>query len=164
MQYLAEEVDRIEISYQEVFDVSPGVNEGMFNQLRAEQDGFLNYDKELTSFDGKYRVEKMDLLKDKSIFFVKIGNPQKLSYVIDQAMTTVKILRNNEGAIEIDNNRVKVENICLWIILERKNKIERLSQLKSIIFHMKLVEWRKVVTDAGYRPQIWLNYVRREDH
>lgn len=83
LEYLQREVDTIELEYNEVFDIDKGVNEDAFNKARVEKDGFINYDKELTSLDGKYRIEKMDLYKDNDLFFVKIGTPQKLSYVID---------------------------------------------------------------------------------
>lgn len=159
LKFLQREVDSLKPSYDEKFDIDDTVNEDAFNNERSEKDGFINYDKELTSLDGKYRVEKMDLYKDKTLYFVKIGKLQKLSYAIDQALTTVKILQNRESIIEINGEKVNVESICLWIVLDRKGKIERLSDLNSIIFHMKLVEWKRVVSNAGYDPKIKLNYV-----
>jgi len=159
LTYLQQEVDALGFEYNEAFNISAEVTEDAFNESRAENDGFLNYDKELSSLDGKYRVEKMDLYKDEELFFVKIGTPQKLSYVVDQAKTTVKILQNRESIIEIDGDEVKVKGVCLWIILDRRGKIEKLSEINSIIFHMKLVDWKKVVLDAGYTPRVIVNYV-----
>jgi hypothetical protein len=94
------------------------------------------------------------------LIFVKIGTPQKLSYVIDQATTTVKILQNRQSNIEINGSEVRIKGICVWIILDRKHKLQRLSDMSSLIFHMKLVEWKKAVRDANYQPRIILNYVK----
>jgi uncharacterized protein (TIGR04141 family) len=160
LEYLKREVDELGFDHNKAFDVEPGVGENSFNQARAENDGFMNYDKELTSLDGKYRVEKMDLYKDNELIFVKIGTPQKLSYVIDQATTTVKILQNRQSNIEINGSEVRIKGICVWIILDRKHKLQRLSDMSSLIFHMKLVEWKKAVRDANYQPRIILNYVK----
>ncbi len=159
LDYLKHEVDTLGFHYNEAFDIGPGIDEDSFNTARAANDGFMNYDKELTSLDGKFRVEKMDLYKDNDLFFVKIGNPQKLSYVIDQAITTVKILRNRASSIEINGAEVSVSGICIWIILNRRGKLDSLSDINSLIFQMKLVEWKKTVLDAGYQPKVILNYV-----
>ena len=53
------------------------------------------------------KVEKMDLYKEGTLYFVKKGNPQKLNYVIDQALNTLKLLKNNEFIIE--ENGVEME-------------------------------------------------------
>jgi uncharacterized protein (TIGR04141 family) len=159
LEYLKHEVDVLDVEYNEAYDIERGANEDAFNKARAENDGFINYDKELTSLDGKYRVEKMDLYKENDLFFVKIGTPQKLSYVIDQAITTVKILQNRESVIEIDGVEVPVKRICIWIILDRREKLNKLSDINSLIFHMKLVEWKKIVLDAGYQPKVFMNYL-----
>ena len=102
----------------------------------------------------------MDLYKDSVLYFVKKGIPQKLSYVIDQAINTVKILQNNADSIEIEGEEMKVKGICLWIILERQTTIERLSNINSIILHMKLVEWKRILIDAGFQPLVNINYLR----
>lgn len=159
VEYLEEEVDRIELNYNPHFDISAGTEEARFNEDR-ERDGYLNYDKVLESIDGRYKVEKMDLYKDNNLYFVKKGTPQKLSYVIDQAVNTVKILQNNADAIKINEDVIKVTGICLWMIFDRKTRIEKLSKINSIILHMKLVEWKKILVDAGFQPSININYLR----
>ena len=156
---MQEEVDKIELNYEPNFDINSETNEAQFNQDR-ENDGYLNYDRKLVSLDGRYKVEKMDLYKDSVLYFVKKGIPQKLSYVIDQAINTVKILQNNADSIEIEGEEMKVKGICLWIILERQTTIERLSNINSIILHMKLVEWKRILIDAGFQPLVNINYLR----
>jgi len=159
LKYLMKEVDKLSLIYEDVFDVEKGTSEDSFNKAREANDGFRNCDKVLEVYGSKYKVEKMDLYKENVLYFVKIENPQKLSYVIDQAVNTVKLLQNNESIINIDDKDVEVKGICLWMIIPRK-KISKLSEINSIILHMKLVEWKKVVTYAGYKPIIWLNYVK----
>jgi uncharacterized protein (TIGR04141 family) len=157
--YLSNEVNAIQWNHEARFDISSTINEDEFNKKRAENDMFRNFDKELESLSKKYRIEKMDLYKDGVLHFVKIGVPQKLGYVIDQALLTVNILQNNTSRIEIDSSPISITGICLWIVLDRKRRLEKLSDINSIIFHMKLVEWKKVVTNAGFTPSIKLNYV-----
>jgi len=113
----------------------------------------------LTSLGGRYRVKKKDLYKDNILYFVKKGKPQKLSYVIDQAVNTVKILQNKAASIEINGVEVKIDGICLWILLDRQTEIKKISEINSIILHMKLVEWRKILIDAGFKPLININYL-----
>lgn len=158
LDYLKKEVDTIKIEYDENFDIQEDVDEDSFNNARQEKDGFIKFDKVLTSLDNKYRVEKMDLYKDNNLYFVKIGKPQKLSYVIDQAETTVKILQNRESRIEVNGEEVSIESICLWMVIDRKGRIEKLSDINSLIFHMKLVNWKKTVTEAKYKPRVFVNY------
>ncbi len=157
VDFLEEEVDKIELNYDPSFDINTGIDEAQFNQDRVN-DGFLNCDRELVSLDGRYKVEKMDLYKESALYFVKKGTPQKLSYVIDQAINTVKILQNNADSIVIDEKVINVKTICLWLILKRKDPIGKLSDINSIIFHMKLVEWKKTLIDAGFTPLVNINY------
>lgn len=158
LKYLKIEVDSIKFIYEQEFDISSSITEDFFNRARHQNDGYINCDKVLENLNA-YKVEKMDLYKDETLFFVKIGEPQKLSYVIDQSINTVKILQNNVSKIEIDEKELAVKNICLWIVFKRKNKISHLSDVNSIIFHMKLVDWKKTVKDAGFLPLIKVNYV-----
>jgi uncharacterized protein (TIGR04141 family) len=159
VDFLKEEVDKIDFNYVPIFDISHGNTEDQFNKNRV-YNGYRNYDKSLASLDGRYKVEKMDLYKDNVLYIVKKGTPQKLAYVIDQAINTVKILQNNADCIEIDNNVVDVTGICLWLILDRKTDVEKISDINSIIFHMKLVEWKKILVDAKFTPLINVNYIR----
>lgn len=164
IQYLQNEVDRILWVYDAGFDVPLGTIEDTFNEDKEQNQGYINIHKNFSPLDDplakKYKVEKMDLYKDGELLFVKIGNPQSLGYVVDQALNTVRLLQNNSTYIKLENEAVEVSTICLWIILDRARNIQRLSTLNSIIFLMKLVEWRKVVIDAGFTPLIRVNYRR----
>lgn len=160
IEYLRDEVDNIDFEYNSGFDIDRNVIEREFNIERSQNDGYIDYDTDLISIDGKYRVEKMDLYKDNSLFFVKKGKPQKLTYTIDQAITTIKILQQTPEIIEIDGVVTEIKNIVIWFILDRRTNINKLSDINSIILHIKLTEWRKLTLEAGYTPQININYAR----
>lgn len=165
LQYLNEEVQKINWTYSPQFDISLDVSEDDFNDDMEENHGYLNIHKDSSPLDDplgrRFKVEKMDLYRDGSLFFVKIGTPQKLGYVIDQALNTVRLLQNNSSKITVDDEEKDVQSICLWLILHKRvNDIETLSDINSIIFLMKLVDWRKAVLDAGYVPMIKINYRR----
>ena len=83
-----------------------------------------------------------------------------MNYNIDQAINTVRLLQNNQSKLEIDGEEKESKKICLWLIFNRKRKINYLSDIKSLIFQMKLVDWRKTVVDAGYEPLIYVSYKR----
>lgn len=48
----------------------------------------------------------MNLYKDNILYFVKIGTPQKLGYVIDQSMSSINALKNNETGIIIRSKHI----------------------------------------------------------
>lgn len=154
IDFLRGEVDKIEIENKD--DVLED-NESDFNKNRVN-DGYLNCDKVLETIDKKYKVEKLDLYKDKSLIFVKIGGPRKMNYDIDQSINVVKLLQNNQSKITIDGQDKDVSTICLWLIFDRKTKLEKLSDTNSLIFHMKLVDWKRTVQNAGYKPIIYISH------
>ncbi|HAU2406607.1 TPA: DUF6119 family protein [Legionella pneumophila] len=155
IDFLQSEVDSIELEIMK--DLVLDSTEGEFNR-RHEKLGYVNCDKICQSLDKKYKVEKMDLFKESTLFFVKFGNPQKLNYVIDQAINTVKAVQNNQIELYTDQTRMTPKTICLWIVLDRKTKITKISDLNSLIFHMKLNEWKNCVKNAGLYPRIILGY------
>ena len=135
---------------------SHGYAEYYFNTLR-ENDGYKNFDRQIESLQ-QYKIEKFDLYKDDTAYFVKIGTPQKLGYVIDQAVATIKILQSQTSTIQIDGQDIKPKNICLWIILERQSAITKISEIKSLIFMMKLAEWQRQCSNIGYTPIVRIGY------
>lgn len=155
LSFLKAQVDTIEIApHEPKWDIALGVNEAQFNNAR-ETDGFIQSHTVLQTLDNKYKWEPTDLYRDETLFFVKIGTPQKLGYVIDQSIGTVKILQQNVANLE--EQGMKVKNICLWIILKRQ-PINKLSDIESLIFLMKLVDWKKTVINAGLQPLLYVNY------
>jgi uncharacterized protein (TIGR04141 family) len=154
LDFLKEEVDSIDLKEQdEVVDKT----EQEFNQ-RKGREGFVNCDRLNETLCKKYKVEKVDLFKDKILHFVKFGTPQKMNYAIDQAINTVKLLQNNQSKIYISNEEKDVDAICLWLVFDRKDKFNKLSELNSLIFHMKLADWKRLVQNARYKPIIYVSY------
>lgn len=139
--------------------LSPNYAEYYFNYLR-ENEGYMNLDRHLSTLQ-QYKIEKLDLFKDNTAFFVKIGNPQKFAYVIDQSVATVKILQTQTSAIQIDRRDIKPKKICLWLIFERKKPLTKISEIKSLIFLMKLAEWQRQCSNAGYEPIVRVGYRRQ---
>jgi uncharacterized protein (TIGR04141 family) len=154
LDFLKEEVDSIAFETQE--DVSDKT-ERDFNQ-RMGQKSFINCDRLNETLCRKYKVEKVDLYKDKILHFVKFGTPQKMNYAVDQAINTVKLLQNNQSKIQINGEEKDVETICLWLVFDRKQEFSKLSELNSLIFHMKLADWKRIVQNARYKPIIYVSY------
>lgn len=131
--------------------------EKYFNHIQSFEKGFANLDRTRTDFDS-YHIEISDLYKDETLYIVKIGKPQKLNYAIDQANTTLKYLTEHEKKVTLSNgNEVNPKSLVLWFILERK-PIEKLTDIKSIIFLMKLSNWSKNVRKHELDPKIWISY------
>jgi len=157
---LNEKVKKIPVNYEPTLNYNSVISETQFNTDR-EANGFVNIHTENVRLARRYNVEKMDLYKDGILFFVKKGNPQKLNYVIDQALNTLKLLKNNEFVIEENGVELEVKKINLWFLIKRVNDIRDLSDFNSLIFIMKLNDLYKEVTDAGLTLECNINYLDR---
>ncbi|HAU1711845.1 TPA: hypothetical protein JBI81_10450 [Legionella pneumophila] len=160
IEFVNKEIDTIDLECDE--QEVTALNEEEFNKSKAAQ-GFINCDKVFRQIDKKYKVEHMDLYKDETLYFVKFGKPQKLNYAIDQANNTIKLLQNNQPEIKVDDQIIKPKTMCLWFVLDRKSKLDKLSQINSLIFHMKLLEWKRLTRNAGYTPKIIISYKSCDD-
>lgn len=135
-------------------------NETTFNEYLRDCHEYEYYDKDLKEEKG-YRIELMDLYKDKTAYSVKKGNASSsLAYVIDQCITGLESIRNGESKFDKE-----IETVCIWIILERETKIHDdktntvdLNELNMIIFKNRLVAWRKQMLLWNYKPLIRINY------
>ncbi|MEO5684774.1 MAG: DUF6119 family protein [Chitinophagaceae bacterium] len=170
LQHLDELIDKIKIeTYNESYNINKAefdaylkknpdsYVEKHFNELR-EGDGFINKDRFFLKLEKRYTIELLDLYKDKCIYFVKVGIPQKLSYVIDQAINTLQLLKNNKAKIIIDSSSIRPKRICLWMILDRKTKISKLSEFDSLIFKWKMAEWVRLAKSLKIEPVVAFNY------
>ncbi len=151
IKFLTDAVDSIPM--EKVKELVYDINEDVFNKRQSEENGYINRDKVLEIVGNKYKFEQMDLYKDETLYFVKFGIPQKLNYVIDQAVNTIKLLQNNQTLIRIADQEKAIKSICLWLVLDRK-KINKVSEINSLIFHMKLLEWKRLTSSAGFLPFI----------
>lgn len=157
---LNEKVKKITLNYIPNYDYDSLITETTFNNDR-EDDDYVNIHTENVTLARRYRVEKMDLYKDETLFFVKKGTPQKLNYVIDQALNTLKLLKNNAFVIEDNGFEMEVKKINLWFLIERVNNVNDLSDFNSLIFIMKLNDLYREVTDAGLILECNVNYLNR---
>ncbi len=157
---LNEKVKKINLNHNPDLDYNCLITETQFNNDR-EGDGYRNIHTENVTLARRYKVEKMDLYKDGTLYFVKKGNPQKLNYVIDQALNTLKLLKNNAFVIEDDGIEMEVKRINLWFLIKRANNVSDLSDFNSLIFIMKLNDLYKEVTDTGLILECNINYLNR---
>ncbi len=134
--------------------------ERYYNIMLERDFGFENYDRG-TNKVGTNKVEIMDLYKDKAMFAVKKGNSSgKLCYAVTQSLTSLNIYKHNILA-----DKPTIENVVIWIVLERKKKLWQegqepsLEKLDMLSLKNQLDYWKKEVRLAGYRPQIYINYM-----
>ena len=78
--------------------------------------------------------------------------------VIDQSITTIQILKNTNKKVVISEKEVTIKHMCLWLIMKKKNKIQKISELNSLMFLIKLAVWRKEAINAGFIPSLKINY------
>lgn len=160
LNLLNEKVKKITLNHIEAYDYITSITEDQFNSDRV-RNNYINLHTENVVLARRYKVEKMDLYKEETLYFVKKGNPQKLNYVIDQALNTLKLLKNNEFIIEENGTEMPVRKVNLWFLIERVNLIEDLSDFNSLIFIMKLNDLYREVTDAGLILECNVNYLNR---
>jgi hypothetical protein len=127
------------------------------------QYGFQNYDRENSIID-KHKFELMDLYKDRTVFAVKIGSSSsKLCYVVEQSINTVKTYKHN-----MIEEKPDIDNFAIWIILDRKKELSKITgrseinQLDMLMLKNRIDEWKKEVRLLGYKPLIYINYVKDE--
>lgn len=159
IKYITEEVDKLEPIHLSEFDFNPKIEEGEFNRNK-EANGFKVIDTKLTPIEYRFKIEPTDLYKDHTFYHVKKGGPQKLNYVIDQAITSLRWLKENNLSLPLGGTgrRPKIKNIALWLLLKRSTQISRLSELNSLTFLIKLTQFRAECFDANLTPQVYVNY------
>lgn len=135
--------------------------ERSFNEIRARDNGFENYDRQTNSV-GKNKIEAMDLYKNKCMFAVKIGNTSaKLCYVVDQSLTALKMYKKGDLP-----NIPQIDIVAIWIILDRKTSLEDINgkpdinSLEMLMLKNRLDQWKKEVRLQGFKPLIWINYMK----
>lgn len=131
--------------------------ERYLNNLLEQKYHYINHDRSIKIFEGA-STEITDLIKGDTIFVVKFGTPQKLNYAIDQALSAVKVLERQAFQIPVNGSTHTVQKLCLWLFLERKTPIKRISEINSLIFLMKLAHWRKSVLLSGLQPEVRISY------
>lgn len=158
-------VDKITVEHSDVdfndeelleFNKSKSKNkypEEYFNYKRGLE-GYINSDRILDKINGM-KVEKFDLWKDNIAYVVKIGDPKKLSVAIDQCMLSIKSIRNK--VLNIPSS-MPITHWCLWLILDRKKRINRISDINSLNLLIKLNDWNLYCKDSFFTPVIRISY------
>ena len=132
--------------------------ERAFNLIRAEDNGFQNFDRNPDRV-GNSKVEEMDLYKDEAMYVVKIGNTSgKLCYAVDQSLTSLKLYKSGHL-----HGMPAVHTAVLWLVLDRghiedANGKPDLRQLKMLMLKNRLDQWKKEVRLMAIRPLIYINY------
>ena len=131
----------------------------------ARDPGFVELHKEsfsaqMKNLKHKHNVELGDLFKDQTLFVVKRGGPQKLAYAIDQAIGSINFLKEMKMQFRYQGKYHRPKKLCVWFLMSRQ-PVDNLSEIKSTIFKMKLIEFRRIAQDAGIAPEIWISYERK---
>lgn len=135
--------------------------EKYFNEIVAPKFGYISLDR--TSYPKqKYKVEPSDLYLEKTntLYFVKRGNTQKLNYVIQQCLASFQFLKENKYSLEVKGKNRNIKELCIWLLVDRKKKVESLSELKSFLFIMGLVECYKTIRNSQLKFNVRISYVK----
>lgn len=136
--------------------------EKYFNEHIMTNNGFINTDRKVNLSNDdqfrRYKLEIADSVKEDLLVFVKKGTPQKLNYVIDQSLVSFKYLQENDWHYNLDGRQIKVKKMCLVLLFER-GEFKKITEVESLIFKMKLSEWRKRLINSNIEPLIWCSFI-----
>lgn len=106
--------------------------------------------------DGRYRYEVCDLVKDQTLYFVKIGKPNDFAYAIDQAMLTLEKCEAGMGILQLPNSSsvAPIEFRMVLIFKDRKTQVEKWEDIFSINFLIHLTELKRRLSDTDISLEI----------
>jgi uncharacterized protein (TIGR04141 family) len=161
LKQLNEYVNDIEIEETEADLLNVQMMEEDDFNKKAVSYGYKNTDKDFSKLKIKSAasVEAWDLEKDETVYAVKIGTPQKLGYVCDQAINTLEII-NKKANLKKLNKQAK--NYTLWLVFKR-GELKTISEIKSIIFKQKIESWARKCHDFGVIPRIKISYITKKE-
>jgi uncharacterized protein (TIGR04141 family) len=131
--------------------------EPAFNKSKAIQSaGYTVADTNFDIFQTRATtpIEAWDLQRDTTVYAVKFGTSQKLSYVCDQALAVLELLRNKAEVRRIPN----FQSYCLWFGYTSKKPVTDIATTNSIIFKQKIEAWARKARDLGIEPVIKLSH------
>lgn len=149
--FLRREADSIAVERNEEAAEAKNLDEFIKTQTSA---GFIDCRKAIASIDQKYRVNKIDLYKNGTLYFIKFENIEAANYAVDQAINAVRFLQSYRGQLVLDGQTLEIERICLWLVPGNSDQIEKISQIDSLNFLMKISDFKRSVLSAGFRPRI----------
>ena len=118
----------------------------------VENGEYIQLHKQNIYVNGKYCIEKADLMDENNVIMIKDQHAQAdLVYLVKQATTSLRLA----SAREIGENVFKGRNICLWMLVKRKN-LTKLSDFKSFHLLDALNDFKKSAIDLNLIPKIWV--------
>lgn len=146
-------VRRIEIEEPEDDFREISEEEGAFNNPdRLAPYGYSVADKDfgILTTRSSTRVEAWDLQRGDTVYAVKFGTPQKLNYVVDQAMNVLELIRNAANQQDVPSFR----RYCLWLGYRGARCPSSLADSGSIILKQKVEAWARQCREADITPVI----------
>lgn len=106
--------------------------------------------------DGRYRYEVCDLVKDQTLYFVKIGQPNDFAYAIDQAMLTLEKCEIDMGNLQLpDGSIITPKEFRMILIFKgRKNHVGKWEDIFSINFLIHLTELKRRLSDTDISLEV----------
>jgi uncharacterized protein (TIGR04141 family) len=154
LDYLNESVRSIDVEGTEPQFATITLREGDFNSQLADH-GYQVADKDfdILKTAATTPVEAWDLSKNDTVYAVKFGTPQKLNYVVDQAMNVLELMHNKAGVRSIPN----FDKYCLWLGYRAKTLPASLADSGSIILKQKIDAWARRCDEMGVTPVVKLS-------
>jgi len=156
VEYLHSEVDKLGIEEEPEPPGLDKIDEGGVIDYCTRAMGYVLLHRSFETVGRRHQIERGDLYRDGTIYHVKAAGTA-LPHVVNQALASLKLLESSHK-LEIGGRQAEVHAVCLWLLLDRKTRLERLSQIRSFILQMRLVEWRRATLDAGLSPRIRVTY------
>lgn len=148
VNFIKEQVDSI--NYQ-IKPCTEQTETELINTLVASGQ-YTQLHKDNVYISGKYCIEKADLMDDENVIMIKDQHQQAdLVYLVKQATTSLRL--SNAG--EIGENVFNGRNVCLWMLTSRKT-LTKLSDFKSFHLLDALNDFKKVTTNLGLTPVVWI--------
>ncbi len=148
VKFIEEQVDSIN------YDVKPSTNQTeteLIDSLVASGK-YIQLHKNNVYINGKYCIEKADLMDEENVIMIKDQHQQAdLVYLVKQATTSLRL--SNAG--EIGENIFNGRNVCLWMLINRKN-LNKLSDFKSFHLLDALNDFKKAAINLNLTPQVWI--------
>ena len=144
------------ISVEPSKNVVKASNADEFIEVQSKA-GLTDCRRAIAGIDEKFKVNKLDMYKDGTLYFVKLGNVEAVNYAVDQAINAIRFLQANRGQFSLDDQTLDIEKICLWLVPGADRQIEKISQIDSLNFLMKISDFKHSVLAAGFRPRLRLN-------
>lgn len=134
-------------------DIATAQTEGELNTSAEISDaGYSVADKDFSIFQTRSGtpVEAWDLRRGDTVYAVKFGTPQKLNYVVDQAMNVLELIGNEATVRQVP----KFKRYCLWVGYRAKERPGNLADSGSIIFKQKLEAWARRCRELNIEPAV----------